>query len=157
NNGFGLHLLSQLVRERPHANVFIAPQSIATVLQVLQNGARARTAEELQQVLGTSDLSLEDMNLAAENLAEKLAGSQTNVTLNIAKALWYRRGVEVKEGFKNANTRFFHATLSALDFDNPGCVQIMNDWAAENTSGRIKSIIEPPIDPTISMIIANAI
>ena len=157
NNGFGLHLLSQLVRENPRANVFIAPQSIATVLQVLLNGARSRTAAELQQVLGTSNLSLEDMNLAAENLAERLASSQTNVALNIANALWYRRGVEVKEGFKNANTRFFHATLSALDFDNPQCVQIMNDWAAKNTSGRIKGIIEPPIEPTTSMIIANAI
>jgi serpin B len=33
----------------------------------------------------------------------------------------------------------------------------MNDWAAENTSGRIKTIIQPPIPPEMAMVIANAI
>src|SRR5262249_31014973 len=86
--GFGLSLLQQLTRKNPGGNIFISPYSIATVLQVLQNGARGRTAVELQQALGTGNLTVENMNLAAQALAESLSRCQTNVQLNIANALW---------------------------------------------------------------------
>jgi len=154
---FGFRLLQQLTREQPDANVFISPYSVATVLQVLQNGARGRTAEELQQALGTGDLTLENMNLAAESLAAQLSSAKTNVLLNIANALWYRRGAELNDEFKNVNARSYQATTSALDFTDSRSAQIMNDWAAANTSGRIKTIIQPPIRPDTAMVIANAI
>jgi serpin B len=157
DTGFGFRLLHQLTREDPSGNIFISPYSIATVLQVLQNGARGPTAQELQQALGTGNLGLQDMNLAADALAERLSSCQTNVQLNIANALWYRRGAELNKEFRNANTRFYHATLNALDFNDARGAQVMNDWAAENTSGRIKTIIQPPIPPDTAMVIANAI
>jgi serpin B len=47
--------------------------------------------------------------------------------------------------------------LSALDFSDPHSAQVMNDWAAEHTKGKIKTIIEPPISADTAMIIANAI
>jgi serine protease inhibitor len=154
---FGFRLLQQLTREQPHANVFISPYSIATVLQVLRNGARGPTAEELQQALGTGNLTLENMNLAADSLAQQLNSAKTNVLLNVANALWYRGGAELNDKFKNANSRFYQATLTALDFTDSRSAQIMNDWAATNTSGRIKTIIQPPLRPDTAMVIANAI
>jgi serine protease inhibitor len=156
DTGFGFRLLQQLSHDQPGANIFISPYSIATVLQVLQNGARGVTADEIRQALGTGTLGVEDMNVAAQSLAQKLAACQTNVALNIANALWYRQGVELTDNFKNANA-FYRATLSALDFRNPRSAQVMNEWASENTSGRIKTIIQPPIPRDTAMVIANAI
>jgi serpin B len=157
NTSFGFRLLRQLSRDQPGANVFISPYSIATVLQVLRNGARGRTEEELQQVLEMSKLEVANMNEAVKSLAQKLSDCQTNVVLNIANALWYRKGKELIDRFKNANAEFFHSTLMPLDFADAASLKIMNDWAAENTSGRIKAIIQPPIPMDTAMVIANAI
>jgi len=157
DTAFAFRLLHQLIHEQPDANVFISPYSIATVLHVLENGAQGRTAEELAQALGTSNLKLENMNLAAQSLAQQLSSTKTNALLNIANAIWYRAGAQLNDEFKNANTRFYQATLSALDFSDSRSAQTMNDWAADNTSGRIKTIIQPPIPPDTAMVIANAI
>jgi serpin B len=157
NSAFGFRLLKELAREQPQANVFISPYSISSVLQMVSTGARGQTREELQQVLGTGGLSPARMNEAYQSLAHSISNSQTNVVLNIANALWYRTGAKLNSDFAEANDRFYRATLKPLDFSDPLSAEIMNDWAAQNTSGRIKTIIQPPIPGDTAIVIANAI
>jgi serpin B len=156
NSGFGFRLLKELAREERHANLFISPYSISSVLQMLSTGARGQTLEELRKVLGIERMSPTRIDLAYQSLAHSIS-DQTNVLLDLANALWYRTRAQLNSDFVEANEKFYQATLSALDFSDPHSAQVMNDWAAEHTKGKIKTIIEPPISADTAMIIANAI
>ncbi len=157
NTAFGFRLLKELAREQNRANIFISPYSISSVLEMVSNGARGKAREELEQLLGTSGLSMENMNSAYAGLNQSISSAQTNLVLNIANAIWYRSGAQLNGDFAGANEKYYHAELAGLDFADPASIQRMNQWAAQNTQGRIQSIIQPPIPPETTMVLANAI
>jgi serpin B len=157
NTGFAFRLLKELAHKQPGANVFISPYSISSVLQMISNGARGHTREELGTALGTTGLSPEEMNAAYDNLSHSISDTQSNVLLSIANALWYRTGAQLDAGFVTVNRKFYGATLSALDFSDPRSAQTMNDWAAQSTRGKIQTIIQPPISADTAIVLANAI
>jgi serpin B len=97
------------------------------------------------------------VNEAYENLAQTISSAETNVTLNIANALWYRTGSELNPEFAAINQKFYRGTLGALDFTNPRSAQAMNEWASQNTHGKIQTIMQPPIPENTAIVLANAI
>jgi serine protease inhibitor len=157
NTEFGFRLLKELTREQPHANIFISPYSVSSVLQMVSTGARGQTQKELRQVLGTKGLTPEGINAAYEGLSQSIRSAQSNAVLNIANVLWYRTGAQLNTDFVAVNETFYQATLGALDFSLPQSAKVMNDWAAKNTQGRIPTIIQPPIPSETAIVLANAI
>ncbi|HTQ51485.1 MAG TPA: serpin family protein [Candidatus Acidoferrales bacterium] len=158
NNDFAFKLLKQLATEQSGVSIFISPYSAATALQMVGNGAAGRTRAEMQQVLGTYDLSTAALNKASKAAADLLDSSDTNLILTTANALWYRQGVAIKPGFTNANGKFFDATVMALDFNNPTAAEAeIDQWASDKTHGRIQGIADGMIDSYTDLILANAI
>ena len=98
NTGFAFDLLKQIVKEQPDTNVFISPFSVSTVLQMVGNGAAGETRAEMQRVLQTGGLTAKALNGAESDLNQSL-NSQTNVILDLANAIWYQDGVQLKPGF----------------------------------------------------------
>ena len=144
DTGFAFGLLKELAKEQPARNVFISPYSISTVLQMVCNGAAGSTREEMARVLGTSGLEAAALNQAYKDLDTSVRSAQANVALNIANAIWYSAGIEVKPAFASLNKEFYGATMDALDFTDPRTGGIVNAWAEKNTSGRIKNIVAGP-------------
>jgi serpin B len=158
NNTFAFKLLKQLATEQPGASVFVSPYSAATALQMAANGAAGQTKTEMQQVLETSGLSPAALNAASKAAAELLNPKDTNVILTTANALWYRQGAAVKPGFLEANQKYFSSTVKALDFGNvPAAEGEINQWASDQTHGRINGIADGMITPYTDLILANAI
>ena len=157
DTGFAFGLLKELAREEPAKNVFISPYSISTVLQMVGNGAAGGTREEMARVLGTSGLEAEALNAACKDLAESVRSAQADVVLNIANAIWYSVGVELRPRFVSLNKDFFGATLDALDFTDPRTGGIINAWADKNTHGRIKQIVAGRLPGDTQVFLANAI
>ena len=156
NTGFAFDLLQKIAGAQPDANVFISPFSVSTVLQMVANGANGDTRTEMQHVLKTAGLSPEALNAACQDLNGSLQ-VQTNVTLNLADAIWYQAGVRLKPGFVATNKRFFQAGLAPVDFKKPESAKTINDWADKSTHGKIKEIVRWPFDPLTRLILANAI
>ncbi|MBE0545144.1 MAG: serpin family protein [Verrucomicrobia bacterium] len=159
NNTFAFKLLKQLATEQPGASVFVSPYSAATALQMAANGAAGQTKTEMEQVLGTTDLPTAALNAASKAAAELLNPKDTNIILTTANALWYRQGAAVKPGFLEANQKFFSSTVKALDFANaPAAEAEINQWASDQTHGRITGIANGMIDPRYTdLVLANAI
>ena len=159
NNTFAFKLLKQLSAQQPAASISVSPYSAATALQMAANGAAGQTKTEMEQVLGTAGLSTTAMNAASKAVAELLNPKDTNVILTTANALWYRQGAAVKPGFLEANQKFFSSTVKALDFgDVPAAEAEINQWASDQTHGRITGIANGMIDPVYTdLILANAI
>jgi serpin B len=159
NNDFAFKLLKQIAAEQNGASIFISPYSAATALQMVGNGAAGQTKAEMQQVLGTAGLSIIELNQASKAAADLINSSDTNLILTTANALWYRQGVALKSSFTNANGKFFAATVKALNFDSPPAAEAeINQWASDQTHGRITGIANGMIDPIYTdLIVANAI
>ena len=159
NNTFAFKLLKQVATKQPGTGVFVSPYSVATALQMAANGAAGQTKTEMQQVLETSGLSTAALNAACKVAADLLNSKDTNVILTIANALWYRQGATVKPAFLEANRKFFSSTVKALDFGNVRAAEAeINQWASDQTHGRINGIADGMIDPIYTdLILANAI
>jgi serpin B len=157
NTGFAFKLLKEIAKEQPAQNIFISPYSVSSVLQMVCNGAGGKTKEELQQVLGTTGMTLAGVNQANQNLSRAIASGTSNVVLNSANAIWYRKGIPVEPEFIACNKQFYQAQVEGLDFNDPASVGIMNAWVNEMTHGRIPSIVAGPIDPLTCLYLANAV
>jgi serpin B len=155
NTGFAFDLLKQIAGKQPGGNVFISPYSVSTVLQMVDDGAAGRTKQEMESVLHVSGLAARDA--ACKSLDQSITNGQHDATLNLANSIWFKQGVELKPEFAACCTNYFQAKTGALDFTSPQSAKIINDWAEENTHGRITDIVQWPMGPLIRVILANAI
>ena len=140
NGDFAFKLLQQIAQEQPATNIFISPYSAATVLQMVGNGAAGQTKTEMQQVLGTTDLSFASLGEANKAIAQSLNSGNTNVILTTADAIWCCQGAPVNPDFIAQNQLYFDATIGALDFRSPNAVKVINQWASDQTHGRMPFI-----------------
>jgi len=159
NNTFAFKLLKQLSAQQPGPSIFVSPCSAATALQMAANGAAGQTKTEMRQVLETSGISTAALNEASKAAASLLNPKDTDVILTTANALWYRQGAALKPQFIEENQKFFSSTVKALDFRNARAAEAeINQWASEQTHGRINGIADRMIDPSYTdLILANAI
>ena len=159
NNSFAFKLLKQLSAAHPRTTIFVSPYSAATALQMAANGAVGETRTEMERALEIKGIPLPKINEASKAAASLLDSSSTNVILTTANALWYREGAGLKPGFLNANQQFFSSTVKALDFRNaPAAEAAINQWASDQTHGRITGIANGLVDPTYTdLVLANAI
>lgn len=157
NNGFALGLLKQTVQEQPATNVFLSPYSVSLVLEMIANGAATQTKQEMERVLGIAGLVTSLRNQACKELDASIRSASTNVALTLANSIWYRPGIELRPEFASANQDYFSAALNMLDFTDPRAAGIMNKWVDENTHGKIKKIIDPPISGDFRVFLANAV
>ncbi|HZL77686.1 MAG TPA: serpin family protein [Candidatus Limnocylindrales bacterium] len=155
NTGFAFDLLKQIAGKQPGGNVFVSPYSVSTVLQMVGDGAAGVTKQEMESVLHVNGLAARDT--ACMRLDQSITSGQSNVILNLANAIWFKQGVELKPEFVAGCTNYFQAKTGALDFASPQSAKIINDWAEANTHGRIKDIVQWPMNPLTRVILANAI
>jgi serpin B len=142
DNTFAFKLLKQLAQDQPTTNIFISPYSAATVLQMVADGAVGQTKLEMQQVLGTTGFPADAVGAANKKISESLNDENTNVTLTLANAIWYRQGSPVKPGFVARNQRYFGCTLGTFDVNAPHPQDPINAWASDQTHGRITQIAD---------------
>ena len=157
NASFAFSLLKEIAKEQPAQNIFLSPYSLSTALHMVSHGAGGQTKAEMQRVLGTGGLNLSAVDQANQASLQSLSSLDTNITLTIANALWYRKGISVKPDFLSRNQAFFGAKVDALDFNDPAATGIINSWAKEQTHGRIPTIVSGPFSPLVRMFLANAV
>ncbi len=155
NTGFAFDLLEQIADKQPGGNVFVSPYSVSSILQMVGDGASGVTKQEIESVLHVNGLATRDT--ACRKLDQSITSGQSNVILNLANAIWLTQGVALNPEFVAACTNYSQAKTGALDFASPQSAKIINDWAAANTHGRIKDIVQWPMNPLTRVILANAI
>jgi len=159
DNAFSFKLLKQLAPEQSHGTIFVSPYSAATALQMAANGAAGKTRSEMELALGITGLTPEKRNAECKAVAALLASADTNLILTTANALWYRQESSILPGFLAANQDIFGSVVKPLDFHNvPAAEAAINQWASDQTHGRITGIANGAIDPdNTDLVLANAI
>ncbi|MFN3487953.1 MAG: serpin family protein, partial [Emticicia sp.] len=141
--------------EKTNKNYFVSPLSLHVALGMLLNGADNKTKEELTKALRVSS-DLATTNKIYKDLIDNLPNSDPKVTNTIANSVWYRNTFSVEKSFLDILKVSFNAQIYAEDFTNPATISKINNWASDNTNGKIKKVIEQ-IDPSHVMFLMNAL
>lgn len=157
HNSFGFDVLQQLRKEDKDKNIFISPSSISLALSMTYNGADGTTKEAMEKVLKFKGLDIQEINKGSVSLINQLQNPDPKVQIAIANSIWAKKGEKFNAQFLKTNERYYKAKTEALDFTDPGTVDVINDWVRENTKGKIPTIITPPIPKEMVMYLINAI
>lgn len=141
--------------EKADKNYFVSPLSLHIALGMLANGADGKTKLEITNGLRvSSDLAI--TNGIYKDLIDNLPNSDPKVTNTIANSVWYRNTFSVEKSFLDILKESFNAQTYAEDFNNAATVGKINNWASDNTNGKIKKVIEQ-IEPAHVMFLMNAL
>ena len=157
NTAFAFDLFHALKQEGAGENLFISPASVSLALAMTYNGADGETAAAMANVLGLQEMTLAEINTAFADLRTILENPDPKVQLAIANSLWARQGKEFYEDFLQRNRDYYDAEVATLDFDLPDAAETINRWVEQQTNGKIKDLIEPPIHPLTVLFLINAI
>ncbi len=135
---------SVLQQSKNDETVFVSPYSAGVALSMLSQGAEGETLAELQQALNYCDFANEDL------------GTNDSVIVKSANSVWLDYNFKVKKGYINFLEKNYTALAATRRFADPATLTEINQWCADNTEGKIKSILEK-IDPNIVMILSNAL
>lgn len=146
-NTFGFELLA-VVPEKD-GNKIISPVSVSTLLALVLAGAEGETATEMASVLHLEESRDERLG----GLLLKLSDS-SEVTLSVANAIWADVGIPLNSDYLDYVTDTFGATAKEADLGLPATADEIDQWAKDNTGGRIDKIASDLGLPSDQIILA---
>jgi serpin B len=147
-------------------NLACSPYSIAVALAMTRNGARARTAAEMDRVLYAPPLprlnsGLNALSAHVESRAgsKKHADGSTDVVVDVANSLFGQQGMPWEPAFLDALGRDYGAGLQLVDYRRRDeAAARINAWVAERTRNRIRDLVPPAaLDALTRLVLVNAI
>ena len=153
---FPVSLVKKLQAEREKKNLLVSPYSISSALAMTYNGAGGNTKSEMADVLGFGKALDREVNSEYKNTVKKLTNFQNDTKLEVANALFGRKGVNFKKPFLESNREFYGAGLETMDFASPEAPVIINTWVKDKTHEKIDKIVDKVSAETILFLI-NAV
>ena len=138
-------------------NVFFSPLSFSIDLSMIANGATDEALTQIKDLLGVSDLSLDEVNKLNRLLLEELPIADRQTRLSLANAIWVNKGVELKKNFKTSVEDYYDATIKSAELSTEKTRKEINKWASKATNGLIPEFLETNLSPDASNIILNAL
>ena len=143
-NKFALDLYDEIGNEQE--NKLYSPFSLYQALLMLYAGAREQTAEQFEKVMY---LPWTDESLHRVSNALNIAFSSKDISqedehafiLQIANAIWLQQNAHIEQAYLDLLSANYAAGLRSLDFSqSQQAADLINQWAEEQTMGKIKDI-----------------
>lgn len=151
NNVFAFDLLKNVFDTQK--NIFMSPYSISSALAITYAGARNETERQMRKTLYFNFKQLRThQNFLKINDELNKSSTESSLKLCIANALWIKDNLEVKPEFIDLTKKFYNASIFTLQGAQP-----INDWASNQTNGKIKEIVTDEIISNSNLILTNAI
>lgn len=144
-NSFTFNLFKEVLASDQHngRDIMVSPLSASFVLGALNNGATGETSQEITDVLGFSDGTIEDINAFCRKIMRESGFVDNDVVLEMANAVMINRNYGLKEQFEEKIVTYYDAYIESIDFsDVDGVVKRVNDWCNTHSGGLIPRIIE---------------
>lgn len=158
NNQFALDLYSKFIQDEP-GNIFFSPYSISLALAMTYEGARGKTAEEMESVLHLpeDESSRRPAFARIYNIVNKI---DKKYELRTANALWVQKDYPLLGEYVNIIQRYYVGKTTNLDFvkETEKSRQVINDWVEEQAKNRIKDLIpQGLLSAYTRLVLTNAI
>ena len=155
NNQFTLNFLKTMNETDLSGKSFIySPLSITYVLGMVNDAATGQTERELEQTLGFHEGGIQAVNDYCKKLIDGLPKVDSEVTLNIANAIFLNKDYTLKEQFQEDMKQYYNATAETLDFSSPQSLERINGWSNEKSCGMIPTILDE-VDPDMVSYLLN--
>jgi len=155
SNDFAVRICRQLAGES--GNLFFSPSSIHTALSMTLTGAKARTEQQMQKVLGFSAAA---PHKGYRQLLKALApGKDAGYELRVANALWGQKDYPWLKDFLAATKDNYGAGLREVDYAATKTARkTINDWVEDQTNKKIKDLIPAGVLNSLTrLVLTNAI
>lgn len=125
-------------------NLVISPYSITSNLSLLAFGAEGATADELKKTLSIPENSQQFLHNYHRFLHRLTHPDQKGYKFSLANGLFPNVDFLLLPEFQEIARKNFQTTLETLDFsDNESARELINEWVAEKTNGKISQLLEP--------------
>lgn len=151
--GFAFDLLNEAAKKE--ANALVAPQSLATMLAMMANGADGSTLAEIMGIFGLQPDQLDLLNNLNKTLAQKLPALDNNIEVTSANSFWTDPGFSVYDSFKSALQQYFSAELFNQSLATANGYNMFNTWCADKTNGMIAKFLNGPMQADFVIVNAN--
>lgn len=155
-NELGKQLVSK-VKPDEDGNVFVSPVSLLMALSMLQNGAKGETRDEILKTIHLKGMNEETINRANASLLKYLQRSNEELTLKTANSLWLNNSYTLQDAFKSVTRDYYSADTEEIDISNSKSADRINEWVNDSTEGKIKKMVEAPLDSDLVMYLMNAV
>lgn len=149
--------LMPVVEPNEEGNRFISSPSLFMALSMVYNGADGMTEEEISNVLEVPGVGAEELNQANASLMNQLGSDSEAIQLSIGNSIWLNESYQFQEDFAKNNKDYFNAKIEEIDVTDNESVDRINGWVEDATNGKIKEMMEAPLDPRLVTVLLNAI
>lgn len=157
NNRFAFDLYSKYKSNA--GNIFFSPYSISTALAMTYEGARGKTAEEIQTVFHFPQDNDTRRSAFAE-IYNEINRKDKKYNLTTANALWAQKDYQFLNDYFGLVEKYYGGNVTNLDFVNETEKSriAINDWVEEQTNNKIKDLIpQGVLDSLTRLVLTNAI
>jgi len=156
-NEFAIDLYS--IYKSTEGNIFFSPYSISDTFAMTYEGAREKTAEEIQKAFHFP----QDINITRQfylKIYNSLNGENKEYELRTANALWAEKSFEFLKDYFNVIKNYYNGEATNVDFINESeeSRKTINYWTEEQTNKKIINLISKnDVDSTTRLIVTNAV
>jgi serpin B len=158
NNDFAFALYGHLREEL--GNLFVSPLSIRTVLVMVEAGARAETAAQMEEALRISSTGESHHVAYAKAMRRLRPAGAASCEFEVASSVWGQDGAPLRSEFTDLMSRYYDGNVTLVDFVRAaGQARVsINQWAADKTRRKIQNLLpHGGVDAETRMVLVNAV
>ena len=156
-NQFAFELYGQY--KNTSENVFFSPYSISSALEMTYEGARGKTASEMQSVFHFNP----DPNIRIPSFAKlysQINPQNASYQLSTANALWAQKDYPFDPNYTKIIETYYGGKTMNLDFvsDVEGSRKTINNWVSSKTNNKIPELFaQGTLDQFTRLVLTNAV
>ena len=137
-------------------NLMISPISLEVDLGMFINGLEGETLKEVLKTMGLENYTKEQINDFFQTMMKGIEKADEAAIFKSANAFWYNQNKKANSDFLSIIKEKYDAKAEAMDFGDTRTVNIINNWCAEQTNGRISKMLDS-ITPADIFHLMNAV
>ncbi len=157
NNQFAFELYSRY--KSKDGNIFYSPYSLSSAFAMTYEGARGKTAEEIQTVFHfPQDASMHRDSFL--KIYQQINKKDKKYKLSTANALWAQKDYKFLDDYFILVDKYYGGKTANLDFakEAEASRAIINHWVEKQTNDKIKDLIPSgSLSPLTRLVLTNAI
>ncbi len=157
NNQFAFELYSEFKSQ--DGNIFFSPHSVSAALAMTYEGAKGKTAKEMQSVLHIPE-DAQIRRPAFAGIYNEINKKDKKYKLSTANALWAQKDYNFLDEYIGNVEKYYGGKVTNLDFvtETEKSRQTINKWVEEQTNNKIKDLIpQGVLNGLTRLVLTNAI
>jgi serpin B len=143
-------------------NLCLSPVGLVLALAMAEAGAGGETSAQLRETLGVPDAVHEACHHLQRRLADGTGSASDGVPfeLSVANAVWGQNGYPFREPYLSMLDAHYDGGLQTVDYrhDPEDARERINAWVAEETSGRIETLLPAgSVDTLTRLVLVTAV